>query len=107
MDTLQFVITFILLILATMITRFAAFVLFKNGKTPDIIMYLGKTLPAAIFALLVTYCLKDVSLLTGSHGLPEAISIAAIIAIHLYKRNTLLSIATGTIIYMLLVQLVF
>ena len=107
MNTLQFIITFILLVAATMITRFAAFVLFKNGKTPEIILYLGKTLPAAIFALLVVYCVKDVSLLSGSHGLPEAISFAAIIAIHLYKRNTLLSIATGTVVYMLLVQLVF
>ena len=62
---------------------------------------------AAIFGLLVVYCLKDVSLLSGSHGLPEAIAIAAVAALHLWKRQMLLSIAGGTILYMLLVQWVF
>lgn len=107
MTPIQAIMTFVLMMLATYITRFSPFILFKDGKTPKIILYLGKTLPVAIFALLVIYCLKDVSILLGSHGLPEAISIATIVAIHLYKRNTLLSIATGTIVYMLLIQLVF
>lgn len=107
MNTMQFIITFILLMAASLISRFTAFILFPDGKTPNVIVYLGKALPAAIFSLLVLYCLKDVSLNASPYGLPEVISIASIIAIHLYKRNTLLSIATGTIVYMLLVQFVF
>lgn len=69
--------------------------------------YLGRVLPAAVFGLLVVYSLKDISLFTGSHGIPEAIAIALVIALHCWKRQMLLSIAGGTICYMLLVQLVF
>ena len=64
-------------------------------------------LPAAVFGMLVVYCLKNVSLLSGSHGLPEAMAIAVVAALHLWKKQTLLSIAGGTVCYMLLVQLVF
>ena len=67
----------------------------------------GKALPAAIFGMLVVYCLKNVSLLSGSHGLPEALAIAVTAGLHLWKRQMLLSIAGGTAAYMLLVQLVF
>lgn len=95
-------------ILATMLTRFLPFILFPAGKpTPKYIQYLGKVLPAAVFGLLVVYCLKDVSLFAGSHGIPELISIAVVIGLHLWKRQMLLSIAGGTVCYMLLVQLVF
>ena len=68
---------------------------------------LGRLLPGAVFALLVVYCLKNVSLTAGSHGIPEAIAIAVVVALHLWKRQTLLSIAGGTVVYMLLVQTVF
>jgi branched-subunit amino acid transport protein AzlD len=68
---------------------------------------LGKVLPAAVFGLLIVYCLKDVSVFAGSHGIPELISIALVVGLHLWKRQMLLSIAGGTICYMLLVQLVF
>lgn len=71
------------------------------------IQYLGKALPAAIFSMLVVYCLKDVSILSGSHGLPELISITIVVGLHLWRRNMLLSIAAGTICYMLLIQLIF
>ena len=64
-------------------------------------------LPAAVFGLLVVYCLKDVRLFAGSHGIPELISIALVIGLHLWKKQMLVSIAGGTICYMLLVQLVF
>ncbi|HJC43576.1 MAG TPA: AzlD domain-containing protein, partial [Candidatus Mediterraneibacter gallistercoris] len=63
--------------------------------------------PAAVFGLLVIYCLKDVSIFTGSHGIPELISIILVILLHVWKRQILLSIAGGTVCYMLLVQLVF
>lgn len=94
--------------LATSLTRFLPFLLFSGKKpTPAYIQYLGKALPAAIFGMLVVYCLKNVSLLGGSHGLPEAIAIAFTVALHLWKRQMLVSIAGGTICYMLLVQLIF
>lgn len=102
------IITIGLCVIGTMATRFLPFLLFRpNKKTPRYIQYLGKALPAAIFGMLVVYCLKNVSVLTGSHGLPELIAIALVVVLHLWKRNMLLSIAGGTICYMLLVQMVF
>lgn len=81
---------------------------FPAGKpTPKYIQYLGKVLPAAVFGLLVIYSLKNVSIFTGSHGLPELISIVLVIVLHVWKRQMLLSIAGGTVCYMLLVQFVF
>ena len=64
-------------------------------------------LPAAIFGMLVVYCLKNVDIAGGSHGLPELISLAVLTALHLWRKNMLLSIAAGTVCYMLLVQFVF
>lgn len=94
--------------LGTMATRFLPFLIFSSDRpAPPYIQYLGKALPAAIFGMLVVYCLKNVDLFSGSHGLPELIAIAAVTAVHLWKRQMLLSIAVGTVCYMLLVQLVF
>ena len=94
--------------LATMLTRFLPFAIFSTRRpTPKYIQYLGKALPPAIFAMLVVYCLKDVSLVAGNHGLPEMIAIALVVGLHLWCRQILLSIAGGTICYMLLIQLVF
>lgn len=108
MTVAQQIITIAVIALGTMLTRFLPFLLFPAGRpTPKYIQYLGKFLPAAVFGLLVIYCLKDVSLLSGSHGIPELISIAVVVALHLWKRQMLLSIAGGTVCYMLLVQLVF
>ena len=100
------IITIAMVVLGTMATRFLPFLIFPAGKpTPKYIQFLGRFLPAA--GLLVIYCLRNVSLLSGSHGIPELISIAVIVALHLWKRQMLLSIAGGTICYMLLIQLVF
>lgn len=89
-------------------TRACPFLLFPSGKeTPKIILYLGNTLPCALMALLVVYCLKSVSLLSYPHGIPEAIAIAAVVFLHLWKRNTLLSIGVGTVIYMYFIQGIF
>ena len=94
--------------LGTALTRFLPFLVFPSGKpTPKYIQYLGKFLPGAVFGLLVVYCLKNVSLLSGSHGVPEAIGIAVTVALHLWKRQMPLSIAGGTVCYMLLVQFIF
>ena len=64
-------------------------------------------LPSAVFGLLVIYCLRNVSIFSGSHAIPELISIVLVIILHVWKRQMLLSIAGGTVCYMLLVQLVF
>jgi len=108
MTVWQHVVTVAIFSLATMATRFLPFLIFRESKpTPKFIQYLGKALPAAIFGMLVVYCLKDVNFAGGSHGLPEAIAIAFTILIHLWRRQFLLSVACGTVGYMLLVQLVF
>jgi branched-subunit amino acid transport protein AzlD len=91
-----------------MLTRFLPFLLFPAGKeTPKFVQYLGKYLPPAVFGLLVVYCLKNVTFLESPYGLPEAIAIAVVVGLHLWKRQLLLSIAGGTVCYMLLVQFVF
>lgn len=108
MTVTQQIITIALCALATMLTRFLPFMLFSGKrKTPEYINYLGKALPAAIFGMLVVYCLKNVSITSGSRGLPELISLCVLTALHLWRKNMLLSIAGGTVCYMLLVQFVF
>jgi len=108
MNLTQQLLTIAVVALGTMLTRFLPFLIFPAGKqTPKFIQYLGKALPGAVFGLLVVYCLKHVSFLSGSHGIPEAIAILLVIVLHLWKKQMLLSVAGGTICYMLLVQLVF
>lgn len=88
--------------------RFLPFLIFgENRKTPEIVAYLGKVLPFAIMGMLVVYCLKDVSIISAPFGIPEAIGCATVAALHVWKRNTLLSIGIGTVVYMILVQFVF
>ena len=95
-------------VLVTMVTRFLPFLIFgEKRRTPPIIEYLGTVLPCAIMGMLVVYCLKDVSFLTSPFGLPELIACIVVAALHIWKRNSLLSIGGGTVCYMLLVQLVF
>ena len=104
----QQMITIALCAAATAATRFLPFVLFSgNQQTPKYIRFLGDALAPAIFAMLVVYCLKNVSILSAPFGLPEAIAILVIVVLHLWKKQTLLSIGAGTVCYMLLVQLVF
>lgn len=108
MTLLQRLITIGMVILGTVATRFLPFLVFPADKpTPKYIQYLGKMLPSAALGLLVIYCFKDVSLFSGTHGIPELISVAVTIVLHIWKRQMLVSIAGGTIIYMLLVQFVF
>ncbi|MBT1160860.1 branched-chain amino acid transporter permease [Bifidobacterium sp. SO1] len=108
MSVWQAVATIAVVALGTMLTRFVPFLLFPESKEPPrFVRYLGKVLPYAMTGLLVVYSLKDVSLTSGGHGIPEAISMLAIIGLHAWKKNMLLSIAGGTILYMVLVQTVF
>lgn len=92
----------------TFATRVAPFLLF-NGKKPipPIVRYLGETLPPAVIALLVVYCVKNVNWLAAPHGAPELLCIAVTALLHIWKRNNLLSIGVGTVLYMVLVQMVF
>ena len=105
MTVTQQVITIGLCVLGTMLTRFLPFLVFRASKpTPKYMVYLGKVLPGATFAMLVVYCLRNVSL--TQYGLPEALGIAVAAGLHLWKRQMLLSVAGGTICYMLLLQFV-
>lgn len=108
MTLAQQFITIGIVIAVTVFTRAIAFWLFPEGKkTPPFIQYLGKALPPAVFGMLVIYCLKDCSFLTGTHALPELLSIGLITVLHIWKRNMFLSIASGTVCYMLLMHFVF
>ena len=92
----------------TLLLRFLPFLIF-NGKreTPPYIIYLGKVLPYAIMGMLVIYCLRGISFTAAANFLPELIACAVVVLAHVWKRNTLLSIISGTVCYMLLVQFVF
>lgn len=94
--------------LVTIGLRFLPFLIFgENHKTPPLITYLGQVLPYAIMGMLVVYCLKDMTLTSAPFGIPQAIGCAVVALLHIWKRNTLLSIGAGTVCYMLLVQFVF
>ena len=91
----------------TFAPRATPFLLFGNRSTPSVVLYLGRMLPPAIMAMLVVYCLKDVNFFSGALGLPELIACALVVALHIWRRNALISIFGGTLAYMLLVQFVF
>ena len=92
----------------TLATRLLPVLIFgRDEKVPDIILYLGKVVPYTAMGLLIVYCLKDVSILDSSHALPEAIALAVVAGTYLWKRNTIFSVVIGTVLYMLLVQMVF
>ncbi|MDQ8739141.1 branched-chain amino acid transporter permease [Paenibacillus sp. LHD-38] len=108
MTLFEQMITIGLVVLGTMMTRFIPFILFPSGRsTPPYVQYLGKVLPAAALGLLVIYSLKDISLFSGNHGISELISVTVVAFLHIWRRNMLLSIASGTIVYMLLIQMFF
>ena len=92
----------------TIALRFLPFVIFSGSKpTPPFVSYLGKVLPYAIMGMLVVYCLRNVNLASAPHGAPEFIACLIVAALHLWKRNTLISIIGGTASYMLMVQMIF
>jgi len=94
--------------LGTQLTRWLPFLLFPEKKEPPAaVLRIGRALPPAMMGLLTVYCLKDVDVLGASHGAPELIAVAAVVLLHRWKRNVLLSIAGGTVLYMVLVQAVF
>lgn len=108
MSITEQIITIAMCTLGTMATRFLPLLVFRPDKpTPKYVQYLGKMLPGAIFAMLIVYCLRSVNVTRFSWGLPELIAGAVTVALHLWKRQMLLSIAAGTVVYMVLVQAVF
>lgn len=94
--------------LITAALRFIPFLVFGGKrKTPAFIAYLGKVLPFAIMGMLVVFCLKNVSLTAYPHGIPELLGVLTVAGLHIWKRNTLLSIIAGTVVYILLVNFIF
>ena len=94
--------------LVTLATRLLPVLIFGRGeKVPDYILYLGKVVPFTAMGLLIVYCLKDVSVMESPHGLPELIALAIVSGSYFWKRNTILSVVIGTVVYMILVQTVF
>ena len=106
MDKLHSLALILIMAALTAVLRFLPFVMFSKG-TPKTIVYLGNLLPNAIMAMLVVYCLKNVSFTAGSHGIPEALAVILVAVLHKWKHNMLLSILGGTAAYMVLVQAVF
>lgn len=101
---------FIILIVAitTFATRLVPFLIFPKGKEiPSIVRYLGKVLTPAVIGMLVIYCLKETTVMQSPYGIPELIAVTVTAILHVWKRNNLLSIGTGTILYMFLIQVVF
>lgn len=92
----------------TFATRVVPFLIFPKGKEiPPIIQYLGKVLTPAVIGMLVVYCLKSTPIIMEPHGVPEVIAVAVTAVLHIWKRNNLLSIGVGTVLYMVLIQMVF
>lgn len=92
----------------TFLTRGLPFLLFDRGQEPPkIILYLGRVLPPAVMAMLVVYCLRGMELSAASGWAPQVIGVAAVVGLHKWKHNTLISIFGGTVLYMILVQMVF
>lgn len=108
MDKLHSALLIVVIAIVTIAIRFLPFLIFnEKRKTPKYIEYLSRVLPFAIMGMLVIYCLRNTSFIAYPYGIPEIISCLLVVALHLMKRNTLLSIIGGTICYMLLVQFVF
>lgn len=106
MAPVEICIMIVALAAGVMITRFVPFLLFPEHRpVPKAVQYLGNVLPPAVIALLVVYCLRNVSFLSGTFGAPELLAILGICFLHTWKKNSLLSIAGGTILYMILLQL--
>lgn len=98
----------LLVAVTTFATRLVPFLFFPKGKEiPRTIQYLGKVLTPAVIGMLVVYCLKSTTITAPPHGIPELVAVAVTAGLHVWKRNNLLSIGVGTVLYMVLIQVVF
>ena len=107
MSSLMVFVLIIVMAVVTIAIRFAPFVIFKGKDTPKYVTFLGEYLPYPIIGMLVVYCLKGVSFVKTANYMPELLATAVVVALHVWKRNTLLSIVTGTFFYMMLKQMIF
>lgn len=106
MSLTQQIIIIAVVVGATLLSRFLPFIIFPAGRPiPNYVRYLGRYLPPAVFAMLVVYCLRNVDVMSGNHGWPEFLGVAVTAGLHLWRRQMLLSIAGGTVFYMIVVQL--
>ena len=106
--TIHAVLAIAVMAIVTFLTRFLPFLLFDRGEAPPkVVLYLGRVLPPAIIAMLIIYCLREISFAAPALWAPQLIAVAAVVLLHLWKRNNLISIFGGTILYMVLVQFVF
>ncbi|PKM90934.1 MAG: branched-chain amino acid transporter AzlD [Firmicutes bacterium HGW-Firmicutes-12] len=97
----------VVIAIVTFGTRVAPFIFFRKGKaTPKYIVYIGKYLPPAVISMLIIYCLKNVNLFKFPFGIPELIGVATVAILHIWKRNNLISILSGTVIYMITIQFI-
>ncbi len=102
------ILTILVVGITIFVTRLIPFLLFpKNKPIPETVQYLGKVLPPAVIGMLLVYCLKDVTVVKYPYGIPEMIAITVVVVLHIWRRNNLLSIGAGTVLYMFLVQVVF
>jgi branched-subunit amino acid transport protein AzlD len=107
-DTTHSLLLVLVMAVFTALTRFLPFIAFPEGRRkPKVIIYLGKVLPYALIGMLVVYCFKGVSLISAPFGLPEILAAILVAVLHIWKRNTLISVFSGVIFYMILVQFVF
>lgn len=108
LDTVSSLVMILAVAIATFATRAASFIVFPKGKEiPPKVLFIGRVLPPAIIGMLVVYCLRSTSVLAYPYGLPELIAGLTVVALHVWKRNIFLSIGVGTVLYMVLVQMVF
>lgn len=105
MLSLHNVLAVVIMAVVTYILRALPFVAFRSRQVPKYIEYLGKYLPYAVMAMLVVYCLKGIDILSGNHGIPEIIATAAVVLLHIWKRNTVISVVAGTVLYMILIRI--
>ncbi len=108
LDSVSSLVMILAIAIATFATRAASFIVFPKGKEiPPKVLFIGRVLPPAIIGMLVVYCLRSTSVLAYPYGIPELIAGLTVVALHIWKRNIFLSIGAGTILYMVLVQMVF
>lgn len=107
MTDLQYALMVLVMAAVTAAIRFLPFVIFRNQKTPAFVTYLGHVLPCAVIGMLVVFCFKNLSFVSSPYGVPELIASVIVMGLHIWRRNTLLSILAGTVSYMLMVQLIF
>ena len=108
MTTLQIAALVAVMAVVTFLTRALPFLLFgRGGEPPKVVLYLGRFLPPAVIAMLIVYCYRNTSFAAVSGWVPGLIAGSAVVALHVWKKNNMLSIVGGPILYMVLVQLIF